>query len=431
MQKILIRLIVTGSLFLGGQTSAFAQFGEGVFGGKPAASPTAISGRILPAPDYPDVAGTEVVLARGGRYLESRIVGEDGQFELKGPDDGESFNLIVIPALESKPASFRRVRHAEILEIELAPSLQYAVTQAAGERKEAGRLYEIYFNAFQEARDLLRNSPEILKRLLQLQGSLLAEADERKLVIPAYFNPSTQPNDWQTLLEVAGRIGPDNLVVIINIASGQPFQVGPQPEYSEVTRVLAARRIPWIGYLDAKRGAAPVMELEQNMLAYSKYPGCRGIFVDVLPQSTTRLLTDFMQKAHQHLRRDRQSIVMGNPGTQCDESLGGPTMFPWLCVCETFLPQASFQRPNWASMASEQKLGMLVHSVTPQDAAAREQLVASFVAQNGDFLLLTDEYGSKWNRMPHPDLLKQQVDALNQWNASIRSLNQLFRRMRR
>src|SRR5450432_513991 len=95
------------------------------------------------------------------------------------------------------------------------------------------------------------------------------------VIVPAYFNPATDPSDWAAMTAAAAEIP---LTAILNPNSGPG--TSQDPGYVTAINTLEAAGGKVVGYVDTAGGTVPLSTVEAEISAYVSFYNINGIFLD-------------------------------------------------------------------------------------------------------------------------------------------------------
>lgn len=389
-----------------------------------------VSGKVLPPKGFGMGAGNPKLIITKDRDILARVTCDiRGEFQFDRPADVDSFDIVILSDLFT-PLSIRGVVDVQTsISIQLAaPPLHY--TNSATVAETVADNVRTALRATEEARSLLPDTAEF-RNFLQANKEELIAFRRVRVLIPAYFYPGGPTlQEWNELANFVKQLGGE-AVIILNIDSGaSPGQI--EPNYQTIAAKLAASRIPWIGYVDLSYGRRGQAEIQKDLDHWLRYSGCFGYFFDQTPSSNGDGLKPMLSYANSQLKkaRIRTPILIGNTGTQCDESLTGPKMFTGLCVKENLYNSMEFQRPAWHDATSGTSIGAISYGISTDDAFRSE--FQRIVSRGADFLYLTDQDGRSevlWTRLPSKELRALTVSAVSKWNEAMRKNSQQLKKL--
>jgi hypothetical protein len=178
-----------------------------------------------------------------------------------------------------------------------------------------------------------------------------------RLVVPAYFHPATDPDDWARMAAQADQIR----LVILNPASGP----GPAPEPAFVAAVRRLREagLTVVGYADTNYGRRDWRDALADIDRYLEWYGVAGVMLD----RVSAHLADLRQYALL-ARRARQAgagVVVFNHGVHPHPAYArhadvlGTFEGPWNVYLEQAVPQ-------WTRSWPADRFYHVVYSVPPE-----------------------------------------------------------------
>lgn len=135
------------------------------------------------------------------------------------------------------------------------------------------------------------------------------------LLIPAYFDPTSDPGDWKTLTQVAGRI---RTAVIMNPNNGPGS--APNPAYRQVVKAIQNAGGRVLGYIDTGYASQTISTLLAQAEDYRSWYGVDGFFLDDM---ATGQLSYYRDLSSQIRANYPNTMIVGNPGTIFDQSYIG------------------------------------------------------------------------------------------------------------
>jgi hypothetical protein len=138
-----------------------------------------------------------------------------------------------------------------------------------------------------------------------------------QLLVPAYFYPGGPGmRSWQRMMAAASKV---QIVAVANPGSGPGEQ--PDKEYLQIIEVANDKGVKVIGYVStlySKRSSGDVKNEIDRWVHF--YPAIRGFFFD--QQSPDPVDVSYYLELRDYARnkfRGKDSLVVTNPGTICDE----------------------------------------------------------------------------------------------------------------
>ena len=210
-----------------------------------------------------------------------------------------------------------------------------------------------------------------------------------QLIVPAYFHPSTHPDEWAWLAERAAQIR----MIVLNLASGPGAQ--PDAAFFPVLDRLRSAGVMVAGYVDTGYGHRPAYEAMADLARFAEWYQVDGVFFDRAAAAAADVgyYADLARKA----RDTGLCLVAFNHGSHPAEAyaehadLLGTFEGPWTAYLELTVPR-------WMRARPAGQFFHLLHSVPVSsfdDAtwlAARRHVGCAFV---------TDHSGENpWSRLP-------------------------------
>lgn len=149
---------------------------------------------------------------------------------------------------------------------------------------------------------------------LSVVGSASLASAPYGILVPAYFDPYSDPTDWNTLVQTAGRVP---LLVILNVNSGPGS--AQDPTYVSLVNQLRAKGALVYGYVHTSGGTRALGTVEAEVAQYHAWYALDGVFVDEYASTATSSTLSYYESLAAAIRGDGWAI-MGNPGTNFDEA---------------------------------------------------------------------------------------------------------------
>ena len=178
--------------------------------------------------------------------------------------------------------------------------------------------------------------------------SLKIDSLKMKVLVPAYFDPSTS-NYWERLEKQAAKM-PGRLYVIANPDNGPGSSR--EQAYTSVMSTMQSNGGEVIGYVWTNYGAVSISTVQSQIDQwYSFYPSINGIFLDG-QDNVTGQEPYYLQLYSYIKQKDSSAIVVGNPGSNTIESYlfdGGQRVTDVVCIFETNTGFDSWTPSSWTS----------------------------------------------------------------------------------
>jgi hypothetical protein len=153
------------------------------------------------------------------------------------------------------------------------------------------------------------------------------------LLVPAYFDPTVDQADWNTLISAAG-MAP--LMAVMNPDNGPG--ASQNPAYMSNVNAINAAGGKVIGYVHTSYGTRPLADVEQDVATYLAWYPVQGFFVDEMASSDSAAnLSDYGQLAAYIRAQAPAAKIVANPGGTFGEG------FPSNHVADVFIDEEDLQ----------------------------------------------------------------------------------------
>jgi len=164
-----------------------------------------------------------------------------------------------------------------------------------------------------------------------------------QLIVPAYFHPSTHPDEWAWLAERAAQIR----MVVLNLASGPGTQ--PDAAFFPVLDRLRSAGVTVAGYVDTDYGHRPAYDAMADLARFAWWYQVDGVFFDRAAAAAEDVgyYADLARRA----RATGARLVAFNHGTHPVEAyadhadLLGTFEGTWTAYLELAMPRWARDRP--------------------------------------------------------------------------------------
>ena len=221
------------------------------------------------------------------------------------------------------------------------------------------------------------------------------------VIVPAYFNPATDPQDWAAMTAAAAEMP---LTAILNPNSGP----GDSQDLGYVTAInaLQAAGGKVVGYVDTAGGTVSLATAEAEISTYVSYYNINGVFLDNMVVNPTTL--SYYQKLQSYIKGLNSTYtVIGNVGNPVN--LSGLTPTDYLSVADVLniyegtSPGSSTPVQNWIQSYPSNRFSSVIYGA-PSSSLAADIIGAEQL--NSGSLFVTDQtlpnpYGqlpSYWNQ---------------------------------
>lgn len=135
------------------------------------------------------------------------------------------------------------------------------------------------------------------------------------LLVPAYFDPTADQKDWNTLISAAGQT---SLIAIMNPNSG-PGTSANQAYVNNVNSINSAGG-KVVGYVHTSYGSRSLADCEKEVDNYFAWYNVKGIFLDEYAASATTANLNYYKALAAYIRgKSATATIVGNPGGSFDQ----------------------------------------------------------------------------------------------------------------
>jgi len=216
------------------------------------------------------------------------------------------------------------------------------------------------------------------------------------LIVPAYFHPSTHPDEWAWLAERAAQIR----MIVLNLASGPGAQ--PDAAFFPVLDRLRSAGVTVAGYVDTNYGHRPANDAMADLTRFVGWYQVGGVFFDRSADAAGDV--GYYADLARRVRDTGVRLVAFNHGAHPVEAyaehadLLGTFEGPWT----TYL---GLTVPRWVRERPAGQFFHLLHSVPVSSFDEATWLAAR---RNAGCVLVTDQGGvNPWDRLPDGVLGRQ------------------------
>jgi len=244
--------------------------------------------------------------------------------------------------------------------------------------------------AFINALSMTRNSVE-------QNDSLKIDTLNLKVLVPAYFDPSTA-NYWERLEKQAAKM-PGRLCAIANLDNGPGSQYA--SSYSSAITAMNDSGGKVIGYVWTNYGAVALNSVEADIDKwYSFYPNINGIFLDGGADATGE--ENYYATIYSYIKqKSSSSLVITNPGINTLESYlvyNGNRVSDAICIFESNTGFDTWTPSPWCSKYSRDNFCVLPYSTSSTDYINRVNRAASLGI--GWIYCTNDVLPNPWDTLP-------------------------------
>jgi Spherulation-specific family 4 len=228
-----------------------------------------------------------------------------------------------------------------------------------------------------------------------LDGRVSGPPRRLRLLVPAYIYPGGEGHaQWQRLVDAAGKV---DLVVVVNPDSGPGVER--DPAYASAIVEAARSGVALVGYVNTGFGNRPIAQVKEDIDNWFRlYPRIGGVFLDQ-QAADSRHATHFAEIGAHARGKIRDALVIGNPGTPCDESYLARRVADVVCIfskAEGFEP---FEPPATLKEYDPSHLAALAYQVA--DAAAMRAMLKEAIVKRIGYIYITDgKWPNPWGQLP-------------------------------
>ncbi len=210
-----------------------------------------------------------------------------------------------------------------------------------------------------------------------------------QLIVPAYFHPSTHPDEWAWLAGRAAQIR----MIVLNLASGPGAQ--PDAAFFPVLDRLRSAGVTVAGYVDTNYGHRPAYDALADLTRFVGWYQVGGVFFDrsAVAAEDVGYYADLARR----VRDTGVRLVAFNHGSHPVEAyaehadLLGTFEGPWTAY-------RALTVPRWVRARPAGQFFHLLHSVPVSSFDEATRLAAR---RNAGGVLVTDRGGvNPWDRLP-------------------------------
>jgi hypothetical protein len=168
---------------------------------------------------------------------------------------------------------------------------------------------------------LRRAASAIFLAFISASGALLPTASAQTLpqvglIVPAYFDPSTDQTDWNRMAAAASQIP---LIAVMNPNSGPGTSA--DPSYTAAINVLDGSGGSTLGYVYTNYGYRSLAAVKRDIARYFSWYPIDGIFLDEMATSATKANLKYYAAIRDYIRGlYPAAIIVANPGTSFDSA---------------------------------------------------------------------------------------------------------------
>lgn len=136
------------------------------------------------------------------------------------------------------------------------------------------------------------------------------------LIVPAYFDPGSDPTDWSRLAMAATQVP---IMAVVNPDSGPGLRF--DPDYVAAIDDFDASGGSTLGYVYTLYGHRSLTDVEKDIWTYFAWYPVDGIFIDQMAFNATPKNLKYYIELKNYIRRLYPwAIIVANPGTSFDEA---------------------------------------------------------------------------------------------------------------
>ncbi|NOT16647.1 MAG: hypothetical protein HOP20_01100 [Sulfuriferula sp.] len=235
-----------------------------------------------------------------------------------------------------------------------------------------------------------------LTALILLSGSHLAVAQPLlEALVPAYFDPSSNPTAWSTLANTAAKIP---LSAIMNPNSGPGS--AQDSNYVTATNNLRVAGGHVLGYVATSYGARPIADVMSDVNKYIAWYPVDGIFLDEMTSDANSTHYSYYQSIYNQIKAINLNYrIIGNPGTNTQEAyLTTPTADALVIFESTAKNYQKFTPSAWTNNYGRQHFVNLVYSLSTSSQI--KTFLNRAANSNTGLVYLTNDGGSNpWDTL--------------------------------
>jgi hypothetical protein len=153
------------------------------------------------------------------------------------------------------------------------------------------------------------------------------------LLIPAYFDPSTDATDWNRMASAATQVP---LIAVMNPNSGPG--TAPDASYTAALTALKGSGGRVVGYVHTSYGYRKLADVKREIANYFNWYPVDGIFLDEMATNATKANLKYYTAIKNYIRTlYPAAIIVANPGTSFD------TAFAQAQVADIFVDEEDTQ----------------------------------------------------------------------------------------
>lgn len=232
-----------------------------------------------------------------------------------------------------------------------------------------------------------------------------SDSDLINIMVPAYFDPSTNPQAWASLNSAASAL-PHRLVAVANPATGPGSAA--QQSYKDAITSLQSNTGRAIGYVDTSNADRSLDSVKTDVNKwFAFYPSIDGIFFDQVTNTDNGKQT-YYQTVYNYVKsKNSSSIVVNNPGTTTLESYlfyNGSRVADIICTFENGVDALNWTQATWTSSYDRSNFLGLFYNVTDVNVSSFDygDVIDHAYQQNAGWVYVTnDTMPNPWDTIPN------------------------------
>ncbi|EFJ27574.1 hypothetical protein SELMODRAFT_411700 [Selaginella moellendorffii] len=205
-----------------------------------------------------------------------------------------------------------------------------------------------------------------LSRVLSLACQVVwsQSCEQMRIMVPAYFDPSSNSQAWSSLNSAATTL-PNRVVAIANPSNGPGSAA--QSSYQNVITALQRQTGLVIGYVSTNYSNRASNLVQDDVDTwYRFYPTINGIFFDEVANTDGE--QPYYQSLYNYVKsKNSSSLVVNNPGAPTLETYlfyNGSRVADVICIFESGVGGLSMTQSSWTSKYSRYNFYALFYNVT-------------------------------------------------------------------
>ncbi|XP_024531904.1 spherulin-4 [Selaginella moellendorffii] len=188
--------------------------------------------------------------------------------------------------------------------------------------------------------------------------------EQMRIMVPAYFDPSSNSQAWSSLNSAATTL-PNRVVAIANPSNGPGSAA--QSSYQNVITALQRQTGLVIGYVSTNYSNRASNLVQDDVDTwYRFYPTINGIFFDEVANTDGE--QPYYQSLYNYVKsKNSSSLVVNNPGAPTLETYlfyNGSRVADVICIFESGVGGLSMTQSSWTSKYSRYNFYALFYNVT-------------------------------------------------------------------